>query len=167
MVTEPPRDDASTAAAFDTYDQFIKQAIKDYYDRGWKTRKGNFVALVMASGQTMSLAKDSLTGERGLQRAAIGAGALVALRIGLAYAITGPVGILLTGLAAASLIAFFVKNQKEILQKLPRYRKLIADTRLRFEETQSGYRANRYSARERNLMVDGLLKRFLEECDAG
>jgi|SRR5579871_947928 len=163
MATETSA--APSAASFDTYDQFVKQALKDYYDRGWKTRKGNFVSLLMASGQTMSMAKDSLTGEQGIKRAAIGAAGLVALRIGLAYALTGPLGILLTGLAAAGLIAFFVKNQKEISAKLPKYRKLIADTRIKFEEIQAGYRGNRYGAAERNLMVDGLLKRFLAECD--
>jgi hypothetical protein len=162
---EPTKEEAS-AAAFDTFDQFVKQALKDYYDRGWSTRKGNFVALLIASGQTMSMAKDSLTGSKGLQRAAIGAGALVALRIGLAYALTGPLGILLTAAAGVSLIAFFVKNQKSITEKLPKYRKLIAENRTKFEEIQSGYRANRYGAAQRNLMVDGLLKRFLAECDA-
>jgi hypothetical protein len=161
---EPTKEEAS-AAAFDTFDQFVKQALKDYYDRGWSTRKGNFVALLIASGQTMSMAKDSLTGSKGLQRAAIGAGALVALRIGLAYALTGPLGILLTAAAGVSLIAFFVKNQKSITEKLPKYRKLIAENRTKFEEIQSGYRANRYGAAQRNLMVDGLLKRFLAECD--
>jgi hypothetical protein len=149
----------SSSASFDTYDQFLKHAIKDYYDRGWKTRKGNFIALLLASGQTTSMAKDSLT-------AAIGAASVVALRIVLAWALTGPLGIVLTGVAAASLIAFFLKNQKEISAKTPRYKTLIAETRGKFEEIQSGYRANRYGARERNLMVDGLLKRFLEECDA-
>ncbi len=124
--------ESTQSAAFDTYDQFVKQAIKDYYDRGWKTRKGNFIALLMASGQTMSMAKDSLSGGKGLQRAAIGAAGLVALRIGLAYALTGPLGILVTGVAAASLIAFFIKNQKEIGAKTPMYKKLIADTRVKF-----------------------------------
>jgi hypothetical protein len=156
----------SSSASFDTYDQFLKHAIKDYYDRGWKTRKGNFIALLLASGQTTSMAKDSLTGGKGLQTAAIGAASVVALRIVLAWALTGPLGIVLTGVAAASLIAFFLKNQKEISAKTPRYKTLIAETRGKFEEIQSGYRANRYGARERNLMVDGLLKRFLEECDA-
>jgi hypothetical protein len=158
--------ETTQSAAFDTYDQFVKQAIKDYYDRGWKTRKGNFIALLMASGQTMSMAKDSLSGGKGLQRAAIGAAGLVALRIGLAYALTGPLGILVTGVAAASLIAFFIKNQKEIGAKTPMYKKLIADTRVKFEEIQSGYRANRYGAAERNLMAEGLMKRFIAECDA-
>ena len=161
------RDGDLPAPVFDTYDEFLKQGIKDYYDRGWKTRKGNFVALLVASGQTVALAKDSFTGEKGLQRAAIGAGAVVALRVGLSFALTGPLGILLTGLAGASLVAFFLKNQKEISAKLPRMKKLIADTKIQFEETQAGYRANRYGVRERNLMVDGLLKRFLAQIDEG
>jgi len=45
-------------------------------------------------------------------------------------------------------------------------RTLIADTRTRFEEIQGGYRAGRYDAAGRNLMVDGLLKRFLDDVDA-
>jgi hypothetical protein len=165
MSTEAPRDEVTTQAAFDTFDQFVKQAIKDFYDRGWKSRKGNFIALLVASGQTVALAKDSLTGEKGLQRAAIGAAGLVALRIGLGFALTGPLGILVTGLTAAAAVAFFVKNQKEITAKVPKFRTLISDAKTRFEEIQAGYRANRYAARERNLMVDGLLKRFLADCE--
>ena len=44
--------------------------------------------------------------------------------------------------------------------------RLIASARTKFEETQGGYRAGRYDAASRNLMVDGLLKRFLEDIDA-
>src|SRR5437868_3085453 len=109
------------AAGFDTYDDFVKAAIKEYYERGWKNRKGNFIALLIASGQVFALAKDQVTGEAGLKKMAIGAAGLVALRIGLRFALGGPLGILLTGLSAASLAAFFVKNQKEITAKIPRY----------------------------------------------
>jgi hypothetical protein len=153
------------AAAFDNYDAFVKASIKDYYDRGWKSRRSNFIALLIASGQTMALAKDSLTGSDGMKRAAIGAASVVALRIGLKYALGGPLGILLTGLTAASLVAYFLKNQKDISAKIGIYRQLIADTKVKFEDIQSGYRGNRYDATQRNLMVDGLHKRFLADCD--
>ena len=153
------------AAGFDTYDDFVKAALKDYYDRGWKTRKGNFIALVIASGQIFALAKDQVTGEDGMKKMAIGAVGMVALRIGLGFVLTGPLGILLTGVSIVSLGAYLMKNQKEVSAKLPRYRELIAATKTKFEEIQSGYRGNRYDARERNLMVDGLHKRFLAECD--
>jgi len=59
-----------------------------------------------------------------------------------------------------------VKNQKEIGAKVTTYRALIAGARTKFEETQGGYRAGRYDAASRNLMVDGLLKRFLEDIDS-
>lgn len=153
------------AAGFDTYDDFVKAAIKDYYDRGWNTRKGNFIALLVASGQVMAMAKDQVTGEGGLKKMAIGAGAVVALRVGLRFALGGPLGIILTFASLASLSAFFIKNQKDITAKVPRYREIIAKTKEKFEEIQSGYRGNRYDARERNLMIDGLQKRFLADCD--
>ena len=156
---------SETAPVFDTWDSFLKSGIRDYYTARGKSEKGRFIALVMASGQGMGLAKDAVTGEGGVKRAAIGAGAVVALRVGLGYALSGPLGILLTGLGAASLIAYFVKNQKDISTKIGRYRQLISDTHGRFDDIQSGYRGNRYDVKERNLMVDGLQRRFVSDCD--
>jgi hypothetical protein len=153
------------AAGFDTFDDFAKAAIKDYYDRGWKTRKGNFVALLIASGQAFALARDQVTSEGGIQKIAVGAGAVLLLRLGLRFALGGPLGMLLTGLSLASMTAYFWKNQKEITSKIPRYREILDAAHLRFDEIQVGYRAGRYDARERNLMVDGLHKRFLVDCD--
>ena len=114
----------------------------------------------------MSIAVDSVKDGSGLKKAALGAAGVVALRIGLRYALSGPLGIILTGAAALSLGAYVVKHQKEIRDKVTAYRTLIADTRARFEEAQGGYRAGRYDAASRNLMVDGLLKRFLDDIDA-
>jgi hypothetical protein len=90
---------------------------------------------------------------------------VVALRLALRWALGGPLGILLTAATGASLLAFFVRNQKEISGKIGRFRERIAEERRKFDEIQTGYRANRYDARERNLMVDGQLKRFLADLD--
>ena len=57
---------------FDDYDAFLKHAIREYYDRGWKSRRGNFIALVIASGQVMSMAADSIRDGSGLKKAALG-----------------------------------------------------------------------------------------------
>ena len=163
-MTERPPEADFPAAGFDTYDDFVKAAIKEYYDRGWSTRKGNFIALVIASGQVFSMAKDQVTGEGGLKKMAIGAVGVVALRVGLRF-VSGPIGLLLTAASVASLVAFMARNQKEVSAKVPRYRELIAHTKAKFDEIQTGYRASRYDARERNLMVDGLQKRFLADLD--
>ena len=103
---------------FDDYDAFLKQAIHDYYDRGWKSRRGNFIALIIASGQVMSMAADSIRDGTGFKKAAIGAAGVVALRIGLRYALAGPLGIILTGAAAVSAAGYLIKHQKEIAGKV-------------------------------------------------
>src|SRR4029079_513456 len=121
---------------FDDFDAFMKQAIRDYYDRSWKSRRGNFVALIIASGQAMSMAADSFKDGSGLKKAALGAAGVVALRIGLRYAVSGPLGIILAGAAAVSLVSYLIKHQKEITSKVGAYRTLIATTRAKFEETQ-------------------------------
>src|SRR4029078_1262902 len=132
--------------------------MRDYYDRSWKSRRGNFVALIIASGQAMSMAVDSVKDGSGLKRARLRAAGVVALRLGLRYALSGPLGIILTGAAALSLGAYVVKHPKEIREKVPRYRALMGEPRARLEKAQGGYRGGRYDAASRNLMVDGLLK---------
>src|SRR5262249_58100136 len=88
---------------FDDYDAFLKQAIRDYYDRGWKSRRGNFIALVIASGQVTSMAADSIKSGSGLKKAALGAAGVVALRIGLRYALAGARAALLSPVPARAL----------------------------------------------------------------
>ncbi|MFH0902532.1 MAG: hypothetical protein V2A73_18030 [Pseudomonadota bacterium] len=162
-TSRPP---ASVNSIYEEFDSFLKVAIKEYYDRGWSARKGNFVALLIASGQTaLSLAKDSVVEGTGAKKLAIGAALVLALRVGLRYALGGPLGMVLSIAAAASLVTYFVRNQKDIVKKVGTYRQLIADARGKYEELQNGWRSGRHGLTERNLMVDGLMKRFLEQCD--
>ena len=56
-----PDSAADGSSIYDDFDSFLKVAIKEYYDQGWKQRRGNFIALLIASGQTsFALAKDSV-----------------------------------------------------------------------------------------------------------
>jgi hypothetical protein len=158
---------ATTAEATGIYrdfDAFLKQSVKDYYDRGWTTRKGNFIALLIASGQTLSLAKDSVVDGTGTKKVAIGAAAMMALQLALRF-VLGPLGIILTGAAAASLVAYFIRNQKDILKKVQKYKLLIAEIEKKYTETQSGWRDGKYPVPDRNLMIDGLMKRFIADID--
>jgi hypothetical protein len=158
-----PQDPAAPAAAYDTFDEFLQAAIKEYYERGWQ--RPNFVALLIASGQVGNMAKNSLGSSDGLKALALGTFGVVAVRVILTRVLTGPLGLLLTGVSLASMVALFIKNQREIMAKTGRFRELISRTRDSFEESQAGYRQNRLDARERNMMVDGLLRRFLRDCD--
>ena len=168
MTTHAPRttDTELRPEVFDDYKAFVKEAVREYYDLGWKHRRGNFIALLIASGQALSLATDSVKDGTGLKKAAMGAAGVVALRVGLRYALSGPLGIVLTGAAAVSAVTYLVRNQKEIGGKVATYRELVESTRSKFDEVQGGFRAGRYDAAARNLMVDGLLRRFIDEVDA-
>ena len=149
-----------------SFDAFLKQAIREYYDRGWTSRKGNFIALLIASGQTaLGLAKDSVVDGTGTKKVAIGAAAIVALRFGLRYAIGGPLGLVLTVAAGASMVSYFIRNQKDIVKKVGVYKSTIADTHKRYDEIQAGWRDGKYQITDRNLMIDGLMKQFVGQVD--
>lgn len=151
---------------YESFDKFLKQAIREYYDRSWTTRKGNFIALLIASGSTsFALAKDSVTGGSGPKKLAIGAGLLVALQVGLRYAIGGPLGLVLTVAAGASMVTYFVRNQRAIIKKVGTYKQLIADSEKRYDEVQAGWRDKKYELTDRNLMVDGLMKQLVAQVD--
>jgi hypothetical protein len=166
-VAEPSKQaQASAKGLYESYDAFLKQAIREYYDRGWSTRKGNFIALLIASGQTsLALAKDSVVDGSGTKKVAIGAGLLLALRIGLRYALGGPLGLVLGVAAGASMVSYFVRNQKDIIKKVSSYKAAIADGEKRYDEVQAGWRDGKYQVTDRNLMVDGLMKQFIAQID--
>ena len=160
----PP--DATGRSIYGEFDNFLKVAIREYYDRGWTSRRGNFIALLIASGQTaLALAKDSVVDGTATKKVAIGAALLLALRVGLRYALGGPLGLVLTVAAGASMVSYFIRNQKDIVKKVGVYRGLIGETREQYEELQNAWRSGRTDVTERNLMIDGLMKRFLQRCD--
>jgi hypothetical protein len=166
-VAEPSKDIAASAQGlYTTWDAFLKQAIREYYDRSWTTRKGNFIALLIASGQTsLALAKDSIVDGSGTRKVAIGAGLLLALRIGLRYALGGPLGLVLGVAAGASMVSYFIRNQKDIIRKVSSYKAVIADNEKRYDEVQAGWRDGKYQTTDRNLMIDGLMKQFITQVD--
>jgi hypothetical protein len=166
-VAEASKEPAAGAQGiYNSYDAFLKQGIREYYDRGWTTRKGNFIALLIASGSTsMALAKDSVVDGSGTKKVAIGAAMAIALRIGLRYALGGPLGLVLSVAAGASMIAYFIRNQKDIVKKVGVYKTTIADSQKRYEEVQAGWRDGKYQITDRNLMIDGLMKQFIGQVD--
>jgi hypothetical protein len=167
-VAEAPKDTAPDGdGIYASFDRFLKQAIREYYDRGWTTRKGNFIALLIAAGgTTFALAKDSVTGGSGTKKIAIGAGLLLALQVGLRYALGGPLGLVLTVAAGASMVSYFIRNQRDIVKKVGDYKKVIADSEQRYGEIQAGWRDQKYAVSERNLMIDGLMKQLIAHVDA-
>jgi len=166
-VAEPSKETAAgSQGLYNNFDAFLKQAIREYYDRGWTTRRGNFIALLIASGSTsFALAKDSMVDGSGTKKVALGAGLLIALRVGLKYALGGPLGLVLSVAAGASMVSYFVRNQKDIIKKVGLYKTVIADNEKKYDEVQTGWRDGKYQVTDRNLMIDGLMKQFISSID--
>lgn len=166
LVADTTKEVAQDKGIYTSYDAFLKQAIKEYYDRSWTSRRGNFIALLIASGSTsFALAKDSVVDGQGAKKVAVGAGLVILLRVGLKYAIGGPLGLVMTVAAGASMVAYFIRNQKDIVAKVGKYKTAIADSHKRYDEIQAGWRDGKNQITERNLMVDGLMKQFISTVD--
>ena len=58
-----------------------------------------------------------------------------------------------------------MRNQKDIVKKVSMYKTVIADTSKRYDEVQSGWRDGKYQVTDRNLMIDGLMKQFVNSVD--
>ena len=153
---------AYPAEVYETFDAFMQQVLRDTYERG--ARRAEFVALVLASGELLPMAWGRLK-RAGLRDLALGAAGVVALRYGLQFLVSGPLGIIVTGFSVATLVSFFWSHQKEVLARRKPYKALIADALEKFEDIQARYRDGRYDAGERALLVEGLLRRVLAEIE--
>ena len=56
-------------------------------------------------------------------------------------------------------------TDEDIVAKVGLYKSTVAETRDRYDEIASGWRDGKYPLEDRNLMIDGLLKRFLAQVD--
>ncbi|MEM6290004.1 MAG: hypothetical protein AAGA54_02030 [Myxococcota bacterium] len=148
---------------YETFDAFLQQVITDVYETGAK--RAEFVALVIASGEVLQMAWGRLR-KSGIKELAMGAAGAVALRVGLKYLLGGPLGMILTGFTAATLISFFWSNQREVMARVGPYKKVLSDSKEKFEDIQARYRDGRYDAGERALLVEGLLRRVIAEIEA-
>lgn len=159
-------DNAHTAYPADVYegfDAFMQQVLTDVYEVGAK--RAEFVALVIASGEMLPMAWGRIR-KSGVKEFAMGAAGVVALRVGLKYLLGGPLGMILTGFTAATLVSFFWSNQKEVMRRVRPYKQIIRDGHEKFDDIQARYQDGRYDAGERALLVEGLLRRVINEIEA-
>ena len=63
------------------------------------------------------------------------------------------------------MVAYFVRNQKDIIKKVSSYKTVIAESEKRYDEIQAGWRDGKYQITDRNLMIDGLMKQFIGRVD--
>ena len=150
---------------YDEYASFIKQAVREYYARGWKSNRGKLHRAGDRLGQMSRSPRTQSATAQGSRRPPSARQGSSPCALGSATS-SGPGGA--AGERGGGGLGGRVPDQEPEGdhgegRALP---PLIAETRTKFDEIQGGYRAGRYDAAGRNLMVEGLLKRFLEQVDA-
>jgi hypothetical protein len=146
-----------------SYDGFLKTVIESY----WETRRNSvhFLALLLASREAWSVAWEGFKAEDTGRRALMGAGGAAAIYVLLRIFIGGPIGLVLTGVSIASLVAAYSSNHRRIWDQQDRYRKLIGDYRVKYDKIRADWLDGTISEESRDLMIDGLLNRFHEDID--
>src|SRR5690606_13873660 len=122
------------------------------------------VALLLASGEIIPMAWRRMK-STGVKELAMGAAGVVAIRVALRYLVGGPLGVIFTGFTVATLISFFWSHQKEVLARRKPYKGFISDAHEKFDDIQARFRDGRYDEGERALLVEGLLRRLINDIE--
>jgi len=150
---------------YESFDRFLAHAVRVYYERTAGQQRGDFLALLVASGELVPVAAERVT-ERPLRHALGGAAALLALRAGLGLLLSGPLGLVVGGLGFASLARYLLRHEESVLPKVRAFSEVIDGARAEYERVQARHAEGRFDDDERALLVDGLLHRLLADLGA-
>ena len=155
--------DASATDLFASYDGFLKTAIERHWSGG--RSRAHFVALLLASREAWEVAWEGVATPGAGQKALVGAGGVAAVYVALRLLVGGPIGLVLTGVSVASLVSVYAQHHRRIWEQQARYRRLIGDYRVKYDRIRGEYLEGTCSEEQRDLMLEGLLGRFLDDID--
>ena len=158
VVTTADRD-----AAYTSYDGFLKAAIKTYWEK--KGDRVNFIALLLASREAWEVAWGEVSAPGSGKKLLTGAAGAAAVVVALRLVLGGPVGLILTGASIASLGALYARNHRRIWAQQERYQTLLSQYRVKHAQVRAKFVDGDIDADERALMIDGLLRRLLDDID--
>ena len=147
--------------AYESYEGFLRESIKTYWDTR-RSKRVNFLALLFASQSAWGAAWDEIKDPALAKKVLTGAAGAAAVALILRVVLGGPIGLLLTGASVASLVALYVRNNRQVIAKVGGYREIIANYRERYQAISD----EASDEPTRHLMIDGLMSRFLDELDA-
>lgn len=150
--------------AFEDYNDFLAASVARYWKRKGSS-KVTFLALMFATRHAWPVAvKEGFSLQSG-KKALTGAAGLAAAAMLIRAFLGGPIGLLLAGASAVSLIAVYGKNQEAVWKKVFRFRGLIDDYEPKFEGLVKQHEAGTINDEQKQLMIEGLMARFLDQLD--
>ena len=146
----------------ETYEGFIESAIKAFWVSEAST-KLDLIALLLAGREAWKVAFDNASENPGalLKGAAGVAGATLVLR----RILSGPVGLILTGVSVGSVVALYSKHHERIWAQVERYKSLVDEYRPKYQTIADDFAAGSISLEQRDLMLEGLMVRFVQRLE--
>lgn len=145
---------------FDSFEDFLRTALAHYFRRRGASKLLQLALLFAAKeawGVALGHAIDPETGKRVLK----GVGGAAAVGLLLRIVLGGPLGMLLAGVSVASLGAVYVKEGAQLGDEVVRVRGVVHEFRGRYAEVDDQARGAGLDRDTRELMMEGLLFRFL------
>jgi hypothetical protein len=162
MAGTPADTEAST---YETYQGFLKQAIKAYWGSEGRSRL-TFLALLLAAREAWEVAWDEVKEPGNVKKLLTGAAGATAVALLLRTFVGGPIGLILGGASVAGLVAVYVKNRKSIHARVEHCGKLVNKYRTQWDGVRGDWADGKLRTDQRDLMMDGLMARFLIDLDA-
>jgi hypothetical protein len=150
-------------ALYETFSGFLHTAIQRHWT-GSQNRV-NFLALLLATREAWDVAWDQATAPGSSKKLLTGAAGVAVIAMLVRAFLGGPIGLLLTGASAASLVALYVRHHERIWQQVSNYKRLVGAYRPKYDECRNDYLEGKLRREQLELMLDGLLSRFLAELD--
>lgn len=147
---------------YDAYSAFLRAAIQRTWERKERVR---FLALLLATREAWDVAWTSATTPEAGKKLLAGAAGVAAASVLIRIFLGGPIGLLLTGASAVSLVALYAKNHERIWALRERYEKMVGEYRGKFEQCRARFIDGKASREEMELMIDGLLARFVADIE--
>lgn len=156
---------AADLEAYQNYPGFLKSAIKRFWSSD-RSSKLDLLALLLATREAWEVAWDGATSPQGGRSLLKGAAGAAAVTVLLRTVLGGPIGLLLTGVSVASLGALYVKHNEKVWMHVELYKKLVDEFRPAYDELQYEFKEGGLRESQRDLMIDGLMSRFMDRLEA-
>ena len=147
-----------------SFETFLRAAIHRYWESPGRDRV-TFLALLFATRESWPVAFERFGRADTQKKALLTSAGVVGVTVLLRTLLGGPVGLLLTAGSLAGLARLYIQRAPEIRDSSIRIRRVIATYRPEVEALLGSGRAGSLTDDQVELMVEGLLGRFLHEVE--
>jgi hypothetical protein len=145
-----------------TYEDFLRASIKRYWEAPGSSKR-TFLALLLATEEAWSVAWDE-TRKFGFAKPVLAAAAsLATITVLLRFLASGPLGFLVTGVSAGSLVALYATEQDAIRERAESVKRVVGVYRAELDGLLDERKGRHIRDAQWELMMEGLMGRFLEE----